>query len=139
MDEGMREMDEGMRDRTAGACRRLPQRSVAQCRVVLCVCVVGLSCGAACRADRSEVPCLRLSCVSCHVRSARRRAAPVCRAVRCRVPHQSSSEPCAERAELPSCAQPSAAPLDATLRRARVAVQLYALCRCERQYRGLQI
>ena len=61
------------------------------------------------------------------------------RAVRCRVPHQSSSEPCAERAELPSCAQPSAAPLDATLRRARVAVQLYALCRCERQYRGLQI
>ena len=85
------------------------------------------------------MPPLVVCVVSCALGAAPRRAAPVCRAVRCRVPHQSSSEPCAERAELPSCAQPSAAPLDATLRRARVAVQLYALCRCERQYRGLQI
>ena len=51
------------------------------------------------------MPPLVVCVVSCALGAAPRRAAPVCRAVRCRVPRQPSSEPCAERAELLCSAQ----------------------------------
>ena len=87
MDEGMREMDEGMRDRTAGACRRLPQRSVAQCRVVLCVCGGPVLWGCVpCRSLGGPMPPLVVCVVLCALGAAPRRAGVPCRAVSCATP-----------------------------------------------------
>ena len=132
MDEGMREMDEGMRDRTAGACRRLPQRSVAQCRVVLCVCGGPVLTPVGLRAVQIARRSHASACRVCRVVCARRGVAPRRCAVPCGVVCHTS------RAASPALSEPSSRPVlsPAPLRSTPRSAALASLYSCMR-YAGV--